>query len=104
MPRLSFKMKLFPGYGEEYKKRHDQIWPELKELLQKTGISNYSIFLNEENGDLFAVFDIDDPQKLDNLRQEEEMKRWWDGLVGIMETNPDKSPVALPLKQVFFLP
>jgi hypothetical protein len=34
MKRFAFKMKLKPGFAEEYKKRHDEIWPELKELIK----------------------------------------------------------------------
>ena len=44
--RIAFKMQLFKGYEEEYKKRHDEIWPELQQLLKETGISDYSIFLD----------------------------------------------------------
>ena len=54
MKRFAFKMKLKPGYAEEYKKRHDAIWPELKELIKSTGVSDYSIYLDEETGILFA--------------------------------------------------
>ena len=52
--RFGFKMKLFPGFKEDYKKRHDEIWPELVQLLKNEGIGNYSIFLDEESNSLFA--------------------------------------------------
>jgi L-rhamnose mutarotase len=48
MQRIAFKMKLFDGCEDEYKKRHDAIWPQLKTLLKKTGIEDYSIFLDKE--------------------------------------------------------
>ena len=54
MKRFGFKMKLYPGFKEEYRKRHDEIWPELAELLRKEGIGNYSIFFDEETNTLFA--------------------------------------------------
>ena len=44
MKRVAFTMQLKPGQKEEYKKRHDEIWPELKQLLKQAGISEYSIF------------------------------------------------------------
>jgi L-rhamnose mutarotase len=46
MQRKAFKMYLLPGHSAEYKKRHDEIWPELAELLRQVGILNYSIFLD----------------------------------------------------------
>ena len=46
MQRHAFKMLLNPGHADEYRRRHDAIWPELKSLLGETGIRNYSIFLD----------------------------------------------------------
>jgi L-rhamnose mutarotase len=102
--RLAFKMKLFPGRETEYKKRHDGIWPELQALLKDTGISAYSIFLDEETNTLFGVLQVTDAALMDNLPQHEVMQRWWAYMADIMETNEDKSPVSIPLKEVFYLP
>jgi L-rhamnose mutarotase len=104
MSRLAFKMKLFPGKEAEYKKRHDEIWPELSELLKKSGISDYSIFLDEATFTLFGVMKAKDPKVLDKLPQQPVMQRWWQHMSDIMETNADKSPVSIPLKEVFYLP
>ena len=103
MPRVAFKMKLFPGNEAEYKKRHDEIWPELQGLLKEAGISDYSIFLDESTNSLFGVLNITDPKNLDNLPQQEVMQRWWSYMADIMEANDDKSPVSVPLKEVFYL-
>ena len=103
MARLGFKMKLFPGMEAEYKKRHDEIWPELQELLKKSGISEYSIFLDEESNSLFGVLNIKDPTNMDDLPHQEVMQRWWKYMADIMESNPDHSPVSVPLKEVFYL-
>lgn len=102
--RIASKMKLMNGFEAEYKKRHDEIWPELKALLKETGITGYSIFLDEETNDLFAYFTIDDDKKLNELPQQEIMKKWWAYMKDIMETNDDNSPVSDPLKEVFYLP
>jgi L-rhamnose mutarotase len=104
MSRLAFKMKLFPGFEAEYKKRHDEIWPDLVELLKQSGISEYSIFLDEETNSLFGVLDITDVKNMDNLPQHEVMQRWWKYMADIMKSNPDHSPVSVPLKEVFYLP
>ena len=55
MTRNAFKMKLKPGNVAEYKKRHDEIWPELAQEIRAAGISDYSIFFDEETLTLFAV-------------------------------------------------
>ena len=104
MERVAFKMKLFKGKEAEYKKRHDEIWPELSKLLKEKGISEYSIFLDENSGDLFGVLEIPDRSKLEELPPEPIMKKWWAYMKDIMESNPDNSPVSIPLKEVFFLP
>ena len=96
-------MKLFPGKEAEYKKRHDEIWPELQSLLKGSGISEYSIFLDESTASLFGVLNITDPENLDTLPQHEVMQRWWKYMADIMEANADNSPVSITLKEVFYL-
>jgi len=104
MHRLAFKMKLFPGMEDEYQKRHDQLWPELKTLLKSIGITDYSIFLDKTSNDLFAYLTIPNEKRLDELPLAPIMAKWWDYMKDIMETNADNSPVSVPLKEVFYLP
>lgn len=104
MPRIAFKMKLFEGCEEEYKKRHDAIWPELKILLKEAGVEDYSIFLDRGTNILFGVLKIENALKLDELPDHPVMKKWWSYMKNIMESNDDNSPVAIPLKEVFYLP
>jgi L-rhamnose mutarotase len=104
MQRIAFVMKLHAGREEEYRRRHDAIWPELAALLKDTGIREYSIFLEERTGQLFGCLRIDEPAKLDRLPEQPVMQRWWAYMKDIMETNPDASPVSIPLKEVFYLP
>jgi len=103
MSRVAFKMKLYPDCIDEYKKRHDEIWPGLTELLKATGISNYSIFVDEENNLLFGVLEAEDETLLDQLPKNPVMQHWWQYMSDIMETNADNSPVSTPLKEVFYL-
>ncbi|HYW35219.1 MAG TPA: L-rhamnose mutarotase [Balneolaceae bacterium] len=103
MIRAAFKMKLKPGCEEEYKKRHDEIWPELKELLKKSGISDYSIFLDEETSTLFAVQKVEEGQGANHIGEQKIMQKWWEYMADLMETNEDDSPVAIPLKEVFHM-
>lgn len=104
MAKVASIMKLFPGKEAEYKKRHDEIWPELATLLSETGISDYSIFLDEKTLNLFAVFEVADATALDTLPEQPVMRKWWHYMSDIMDTNADESPVSIPLKQVFYLP
>ena len=103
MNRVAFKMKLHPERVEEYKRRHDTLWPELITLLKDRGIEDYSIFLDEETNDLFGILKIEDAKQLDELPKHPVMKKWWSYMKDIMETNPDHSPVSIPLKEVFYL-
>jgi len=103
MTKLAFKMKLKPGFKEEYKKRHDELWPELKGLLKQSGISDYTIFLDEETNTLFAVQRQDGAQSSQDLGSTEIVKKWWAYMADIMDTNPDNSPVSVPLEEVFHL-
>ena len=103
MIRNAFKMKLKPGFEAEYKKRHDEIWPELASLLSETGIQDYSIFLDEETLILFAVQKISADFDLDLLPNHPIVKKWWAYMGDIMETNADNSPKAVGLKEVFHL-
>ena len=97
-------MKLHKGFEEEYKKRHDEIWPELKNLLKDNGISDYSIFLDETTNDLFGVMKADNAKALGALPAKAIMQKWWAYMKDIMESNEDNSPVSILLKEVFHLP
>ena len=101
--RKAFKMKLKPGMAEEYKKRHDAIWPELRVLLQQSGISDYSIFLDQETNILFAVQEVAGDSGSQDLGKNPVVREWWAYMADIMETNPDQSPVSVPLSQVFYM-
>ena len=103
MKRFAFKMILYPGFNEEYKNRHGEIWPELVKLLKGQGVGNYSIFYDEETNILFAYQEQSGESSSQDLGTEEIVKKWWKYMADIMETNPDNSPVSIPLEQVFFL-
>ena len=103
MKRNAFKMFLKPGYEAEYEKRHSEIWPELKQLLIESGVSDYSIFWDKETNVLFAVQKTDRDASSQDLGENPVVQKWWDYMADIMETNPDKSPISIPLKEVFHM-
>lgn len=103
MEKIAFKMKLKPGFASEYKQRHDAIWPELKTLLEQSGIRDYSIFLDEETNILFAVQYLKSDNSSHDLAGNPLVQKWWAYMADIMMTNPDNSPVCINLEKVFHM-
>ncbi len=103
MQRLAFKMYLNEGQKEVYRKRHNEIWPELKKLLKGAGVSEYSIFLDEETNILFAFQKVSGDGGSQDLGQTEIVQKWWAFMADVMKTNPDKSPISIPLEEVFYM-
>lgn len=101
--KYAFKMQLHPGMEEEYRRRHDAIWPELVELLKEAGVEDYSIHLDRETNILFAVLWRPKQHNMADLPSHPVMKRWWAHMADIMATNPDNSPVEKPLVTVFHM-
>jgi len=103
MKRNAFTMKLKPGFEAEYKKRHDEIWPELSSLLSESGIRDYSIFLDKGTLTLFAYQKLADGFEPEAIPDHPIVKKWWAYMADIMETNIDNSPVTRDLREVFYL-
>lgn len=102
--RYAFRMKLNAGMEAEYRRRHDNIWPELVSLLSEAGVSDYSIYFDEETNSLFGVLTRTADHKMSALPDHPLMKKWWAYMADIMATNPDNSPVSIDLKPVFHMP
>jgi len=103
MRREAFKMKLKQGFEAEYKKRHDEIWPELEKLLKDSGVYDYSIFLDEETLTLFAIQKLKENHNDSALSKNPIVRKWWDYMSDIMDTHPDNEPVCISLKEVFYM-
>jgi L-rhamnose mutarotase len=103
MKRAAFKMMLKPGATEEYKRRHDEIWPELVATLEQSGISDYAIWLDEATGILFACQKLKDHNQSDRLSEQPIIKKWWAYMSDLMETNPDLSPICIDLAPMFYM-
>lgn len=102
--RIAFRMTLNFGQAQEYKRRHDEIWPDLAQTLRAAGISDYSIWLDPETNALFATLVRREDHQMAGLPDREIVQRWWKHMADIMETHPNNVPVQVQLKQVFFLP
>ena len=103
MERLAFKMYLNEGQKEEYKKRHSELWPELRQLLKNAGVSEYSIFLDEETNILFAFQKVSGEGSSQDLGSNPIVQKWWAYMADIMKTNDDNSPVMVPLDELFYM-
>jgi L-rhamnose mutarotase len=103
MDQFAFKMQLNPGMTAEYRRRHDEIWPELAALLREAGISDYSIWLDEDTHTLFAILRRTPDHTMATLGDSPVMRRWWDYMKDIMATQPDGTPVSKPLEKMFYL-
>lgn len=98
-----FKMKLYEGQEAEYEKRHNELWPEMQEMIHAYGGKNYSIFLDRETGSLFGYIEIEDEALWNKGADTAINRKWWDFMADIMETNSDNSPVSEDLQLVFHL-
>ncbi|MGL4310955.1 MAG: L-rhamnose mutarotase [Paracoccaceae bacterium] len=103
MEKYAFRMRLNPGMEVEYRRRHDEIWPELVALLKEAGVEDYSIHLDRETNTLFGVLWRREDHTMADLPAHPVMRRWWAHMADIMETKPDNEPVAVPLVPVFHL-
>ncbi|EIA21237.1 L-rhamnose mutarotase [Listeria fleischmannii] len=103
MERIAQLMYLYPDQQEEYKKRHDELWPELEAALKAHGASNYSIFLDKNTDILFAYLEVESQARYNQIADTDICKKWWAYMAPIMKTNEDNSPVTKELHEVFYL-
>jgi L-rhamnose mutarotase len=101
--RLAFRMKVHPGQEAEYIRRHNPIWPELEATLLAHGVKTYSIFLDRSTGDLFAYAEVEDIARWKAIANTEICRKWWTSMAALMPANPDLSPVAGDLEEVFHI-
>jgi L-rhamnose mutarotase len=103
MIRKAFVMSVNQGHEDEYARRHQPIWRELEDMLKAHGVHNYSIFLHPTTRQLFGYVEIDDETKWNAIAQTDICKRWWAYMKDVMPTNPDNSPVAAELRELFHI-
>ncbi|WP_334685377.1 L-rhamnose mutarotase [Sphingomonas sp. PL20] len=101
--KIAFRMTLKPGMLQAYRERHDAIWPDLVEALKAAGVHDYSIHHDPDSNALFATLWREEAHGMDALPMLDMMQRWWAWMAPLMETNPDGSPVSVPLDTVFHL-
>jgi len=103
MEKYAFRMTLNPGQLDEYRKRHDEIWPELVTLLRDAGVEDYSIHYDAETRALFGVLWRRDDHTMECLPDHPVMAKWWAHMADIMEVHDDNRPKQVDLETVFHL-
>ena len=101
--RKAFVMSVDAGAEEEYERRHNPIWAELEKTLKDHGASNYSIFLHPETRQLFGYVEIESEEQWAAVASTDICRKWWKHMTDVMPTNPDGSPVSVPLREVFHI-
>ena len=96
-------MYLSDGMEAEYKRRHDELWHEMKAMIHEFGGKNYSIFLDRDTNILFGYIEIESEEKWSKSADTAICRKWWDYMADIMKVNPDNSPVSIDLVDVFHL-
>jgi L-rhamnose mutarotase len=96
-------MHVNPDQHEEYERRHNPVWEDLLKELKDHGASNYSIFLDKEQNQLFAYVELEDEERWSAVAQTDACQRWWAHMGDVMPSNADNSPVSRDLKEVFHL-
>lgn len=100
--RIAFRMTLNPGRAEEYKRRHDNLWPEMVEALRNAGVSDYSIWLDPETNYLFATLVRSDDHTMNDLPKTDANRRWWDFMKDVMAYDGER-PLVVDLVPMFHL-
>lgn len=103
MIRKAFVMNMDSDRHEEYRKRHNPIWPALQATLKSHGVHNYSIFLHPETSQLFAYVEIEDESRWQSIAQTDACRKWWTHMRELMPSHPDNSPISTDLEEVFHI-
>ena len=100
MSHYAWVLEVRPGEEEDYKKRPDEVWPDMVEMLSEAGLRNYNIFRHGLT--LFGYFETDDLKKsIDHIAKSEVNKKWGEYMAPIMKVDIDPQtnfPYLLPIQ------
>ncbi len=103
--RYAFLMRIKPELKAEYKKAHDEIWPNMAKAIRKSGIRNYSIYYRDD-GTLFAYLESKDPAgAFERLGKTEVNERWQKAMdkYFVKKDPAILGPEVVPLEEVFHI-
>lgn len=103
MERFAWKGYIYEGKNDEYVKRHDEIWPEMTDMLNEAGIHNYTIWII--GNELFGYYECESVEYALKIQAESPVtKRWNESMQGIMHMEMDEEGCQVLPKQVFLHP
>lgn len=103
MERYAWRATLKAGQREEYIKRHNEIWQEMKDMLKKAGVCNYSVWLNGD--EIFGYYECSKGIAYATATQAKSpvTAKWNEYMDDVMEMPIDPVTGAQPhLEQVFY--
>ena len=100
---LSFALHLKPGCEAEYRRRHDELWPEMRDLLFSRGLVHYEISLHPETSLLFAFIVRRKDHSMDGMTDHPVAQRWRAHMADILETTTGIVPRVDPLTRMVAL-
>ena len=105
MIRKAFMIQAKPGMAAEYQRRHNPIWPDLEKVLKSHGISNYSIFLQDDSGVLFGYMEVENEEIFQKIGESEVARHWWRYMTEVLvcEKGDSQKAKEVLLKEVFHL-
>lgn len=92
---LAFALRLRPGTEAEYQRRHDTIWPDMRDALLASGILHYEIHLCREESLLFAFIIRSTSHSMDSLPDNPVWQRWQAHMGDILVGTPARIPLEL---------
>jgi L-rhamnose mutarotase len=101
MEKYAWKARVLPGMLPEYIRRHNEIWPEITEVLNEAGIHNYSIWVAGDQ--LFGYYECERIEDAARVQAQSPAVDRWNAYmrdVMVMEFDPETGAQA-PLRQVF---
>ena len=104
MEKYAWKAVIKDGMTEEYIRRHNEIWPELVEVLKSAGIQDYSIW--NVGNELFGYYECTKGIEVAASVQagSEVVDRWNEYMKDVMIMEMDPETGAQPkLTQIFEL-
>lgn len=103
MERYAWQGKLKDGCIDEYIRRHDEIWDEMKAVLKEAGITNYTVWTN--GSDLFGYYECEKGLKYAAKVQSESpvVDKWNEYMSDIIVLDKDPETGAQPLLRQVFL-
>lgn len=103
MERFCFTFTIKPGAEVEYKRRHDEIWPEMIQALKDAGITNYTLFRRGLDIIAYAECHPDAKTAFGKVAETEVDARWSEWFGDVIERRFDETGEPMTAEEVWHL-